>query len=231
MVHHRSLTILVVVAFILIFSTVFVQAERPDKPGKPGMDACLAKVDELEQIIAEQQATIEALLDAYKNYAPVMKTGQTKMQWYGDDAVWQRGVEPPVPRFTNNGDGTVTDNLTRSVWLEDANCFGEQSWIDALDLSNDLKAGDCGLTDGSVKGDWRLPNRNELLSLVDIETGDVHMADVTAFRNVIGSSYHTSSTMEYNYPAVSYDVSMAFGTSCMMGKNEFFYVWPVRDPK
>jgi hypothetical protein len=91
MVHHRNLIVLATVAFVLIFSMASVQAGPLSKPGNPGPPGCLAKVNELEQIIAEQQATIEALLDAYKNYAPVMKTGQTKMQWYGDDAVWQRG--------------------------------------------------------------------------------------------------------------------------------------------
>ena len=33
-------------------------------------------------------------------------------------------------------------------------------------LYDGLASGSCGLTDGSVAGDWRLPNINELLSLV-----------------------------------------------------------------
>ena len=33
-------------------------------------------------------------------------------------------------------------------------------------LCNDLADGSCGLTDGSQPGDWRLPNVNELYSLI-----------------------------------------------------------------
>ena len=29
-------------------------------------------------------------------------------------------------RFTDNGDGTVTDNLTALIWLKNANCFGAE---------------------------------------------------------------------------------------------------------
>jgi hypothetical protein len=46
--------------------------------------------------------------------APVPKTGQTTSYAIGDDGDLERGVEkPPLKdRFTDNGDGTVLDNLT-----------------------------------------------------------------------------------------------------------------------
>ena len=34
-------------------------------------------------------------------------------------------MQSPSPRFTDNNDGTVTDNLTGLVWLKNANLFGE----------------------------------------------------------------------------------------------------------
>ena len=40
--------------------------------------------------------------------APVPKTGQTISYAAGDDGALQKGVTWPVPRFTDNGDGTVT---------------------------------------------------------------------------------------------------------------------------
>ena len=58
MVNHRNLILLAVVAFILVFSIASVQAGPSSKPGKPGLDACLAKVSELEQTIADKEATI-----------------------------------------------------------------------------------------------------------------------------------------------------------------------------
>ena len=76
----------------------------------------------------------------------------------------------PVPRFTDNLNGTITDNLTGLIWLKDAKCFGLLNWQTALDRAKGLADGTCGLTDNSVAGDWRVPNRNELTSLLDSST-------------------------------------------------------------
>ena len=37
----------------------------------------------------------------------------------------------------------------------------------ALRCANKLNSGECGLSDGSVEGDWRLPNVREMQSLID----------------------------------------------------------------
>ena len=79
----------------------------------------------------------------------------------------RRGVAWPNPRFTDNSNGTVTDNLTGLIWLKNANCFGTQTWANALSAANTLNSGECGLTDGSAEGDWRLPNVREQQSLID----------------------------------------------------------------
>jgi hypothetical protein len=84
----------------------------------------------------------------------------------GQDGKLRMGVSFPSPRFTKNGNGTVTDNLTGLIWLEDPDCFGMLKWYDAMMAAYNLKSGDCGLTDGSTQGSWRLPNANEMLSLV-----------------------------------------------------------------
>lgn len=72
-----------------------------------------------------------------------------------------------APRFTINGDGTVTDNRTGLVWLRDAFCLeinndgAGYNWDDAMDNIYFLKDPDCGLSDGSDYGDWRLPTIKE----------------------------------------------------------------------
>ena len=43
--------------------------------------------------------------------ALVPQTGQTAIFATGDDGDVAAGIKSPVPRFTDNGDGTVTDNL------------------------------------------------------------------------------------------------------------------------
>jgi len=97
--------------------------------------------------------------------AAVPKTGQTTLYADGDDGDLEKGVAWPNPRFTDNIDGTVTDNLTGLVWLKDANAFGTRNWATALTDCATLNSGEAGLSDGSVEGDWRLPNLHELESL------------------------------------------------------------------
>jgi hypothetical protein len=70
----------------------------------------------------------------------------------------KRGEWCAVPRFTDNGDGTVTDNMTGLIWLEDTNCPGGTiDWSAGLTFASPLydgstgdSGGDCGLSDGSV---------------------------------------------------------------------------------
>jgi hypothetical protein len=40
----------------------------------------------------------------------------------GQDGDQPRGAVWPTPRFTDNANGTVTDNLTGLIWLKDADC-------------------------------------------------------------------------------------------------------------
>ncbi|MBM9518948.1 DUF1566 domain-containing protein [Desulforhopalus vacuolatus] len=69
----------------------------------------------------------------------------------------------PATHFTNNGNGTVTDNYTGLVWLS-ALSRDTYTWEEALACVNALNAagGYAGMTD------WRLPNIRELFSLVDV---------------------------------------------------------------
>jgi len=174
----------------------------------------------------------------YDAPAPVLATGQT-MSWSGDDdADLQMGVAWPVPRFTINGDGTVTDNLTDLVWLSDATCFGEIVWADAISAANQLNSGRCGLTDGSQAGDWRLPNLRELESLVAYQyfypplsntagTGQVAAGDpFTSFPNGVAC---WSSTAVAGSDTV-HKIRFYRGETGSTSKNSAgHYGWPVRD--
>ncbi len=51
-------------------------------------------------------------------------TGQVTSYAAGDDGGFQAGEPWPSPRFIDNGDGTVTDQLTGLMWLQNANIFG-----------------------------------------------------------------------------------------------------------
>ena len=56
----------------------------------------------------------------------VPKTGRQHRMQPAMMATTKKGVAWPNPRFTDNGNGTVTDNLTGLIWLKNANCFGKE---------------------------------------------------------------------------------------------------------
>ncbi len=177
-------------------------------------------------------------------YAPVPKTGQTATYATGDDGDLEKGVAWPTPRFTDNGNGTVTDNLTGLVWTKDANMFGLLKWYDgstypACEACATLNSGEHGLTDGSVEGDWRLPNLRELQSLIHYGFFD------PALPNTLGtgqwtegdpftdvqSSYYWSSTTGAGYPSYAWSVYFVGGGVYYGGKGNGLYVWCVRGGK
>jgi hypothetical protein len=160
--------------------------------------------------------------------APVPKTGQVTSYETGDDGDLQMGVTWPTPRLEDKGNGTVKDMLTGLIWLKDANCFGYIYWNEAMDASNNLATGQCGLSDDSVAGDWRLPNLRELHSLVDYGNYIPALPSGHPFTNVQSSSYYWSSTSLalYGYHAMSVD--MSFGGVQSNDKGNEDYVWPVR---
>ena len=144
----------------------------------------------------------------------------------GQDGEYQMGVSVD-PRFADNGDGTVTDNLTDLIWLKNADCFGQQNWTTALSDANTLADGSCLLTDGSVAGDWRLPNVRELQSLIDYGQYNPALPPGHPFSGV-QSSYYWSSTSYVYYPGVAWFVYLNNGVVSFNSKTGTYYVWPVR---
>jgi hypothetical protein len=88
----------------------------------------------------------------------------------GQDGDVQAGVALPTPRFKDNRDGTVTDRLTNLRWLKDLNCLGMPSWSEGFTRIAYLNTGvnfSCAEYTAGTFGDWRMPNINELLSLIN----------------------------------------------------------------
>ena len=134
-------------------------------------------------------------LRAGDKLASLPRTGQTTSYASGDDVAAAKGVAWPGSRFTDNANGTVTDHLTGLVWLKDAGCFSPTAWASALAAANQLASGACGLTDGSTAGQWRMPNANELESLVDVSQVNPALSSAHPFTHVdLGAAYWTSTT-------------------------------------
>ena len=154
----------------------------------------------------------------------------------GDDRDFEKGMVWPNPRFTDNGDGTVTDNLTGLIWLKDANPFGPRAWSDALIDCKALANGICGLTDGSVAGDWRLPNIKELQSLIKVgvfnpplpdTVGRGKWSDGDPFSGVQSLHYWSATTFAFNTD-YAWNVYFYYGDVSLGLKTNDDYVWPVR---
>ena len=173
--------------------------------------------------------------------AAVPKTGQTdSFGIIGTDGDLEKGVAWPTPRFTDNNNGTVTDKLTKLIWMKHASALGGKTWADALIAATNLKSGDAGtgLNDGSKAGDWRLPNVRELHSLIDYGFYDPALPNTTGtgkwtegrpFQGVKSDDYWSSSSMAVG-PDNAWYVNFWTGNLYMesAGKINLKWVWCVR---
>ena len=116
------------------------------------------------------------------------------------------GATEPVPSYTDNGNGTVTDNVTGLMWEQKTADGGSRdkeithTWKDALAYCEDLILG--GFSD------WRLPNPKELERIVDLEKSNPAV-DTTYFPNTKNGFYWTGTTCVgcHKFKAFAYDFS------------------------
>jgi hypothetical protein len=146
----------------------------------------------------------------------------------GEHDYQQQPAKPrPGPHFTANNNGTVTDDLTGLTWLKDANCFGAQDWDVASSLSNTLADGQCGLSDGSKAGQWRLPSRGELSGLVNSQQANSSVwLNLQGFAKVQANFYWSSSSSYSS--TIAWFTDMHYGGSFSSDTNFKYYIWPVR---
>ena len=89
-----------------------------------------------------------------------------------------------LDRYTDNGDGTVTDTSTELMWEQTGSSKG-MTWKEALAYCRDLRLG------GFM--DWRLPTAKESLSLVDYSRYDPAI-NTTFFPKTADSTYWSGTT-------------------------------------
>jgi hypothetical protein len=159
--------------------------------------------------------------------APVPKTGQIVSYGSRDDGELQKGVFWPDPRFTDNLDGTVTDNSTGLVWLENGIRFSDLSFANALAACNALADDGATLTDGSVAGDWRLPNVWELGSLTDFSQIGPSLPVGHPFTISNAGTFWSSTTSATNSNR-AWAMGMGIGKITSAPKGQLNQVWPVR---
>ena len=141
--------------------------------------------------------------------------------FYGQDAQYQ-GAEPA---YRDNGDGTVTDLNTGLMWMRatadtdndgDIDSGDELDWQPACDYCDGLEY--------AGYSDWRLPDRRELMSIVD------YGRDYPAINPVFScrSSYYWSSSTYAFRPAHAWGVDFISGRVDYYYKGNDYYVRCVR---
>lgn len=168
--------------------------------------------------------------------ASVAETGQTLAYASGDDGTLRSGVSLPLPRFSEMGNGTVLDRLSGLLWLRTAACAGAMIWQDALAFVNELASPSCGLSDGSVAGDWRLPSLNELLSLANYNetpvlsdtSGQGVWSEGEPFYGLSTTTPYWTSTSRPGTSNARWEISWQGGLVAATDQSATRYVWAVR---
>ncbi|MBF0433704.1 MAG: DUF1566 domain-containing protein, partial [Fibrobacteria bacterium] len=151
--------------------------------------------------------------------------------FYGQDAHYIKNV----PAYTNNGDGTITDNVTSLMWEK---AYQVISNDEALAMADTCKTGGYA--------DWRIPTIKELYSLIlfsgtdvssgnmtDIPEGAIPFIDTTYFDfeygsngdrvidvQLLSSTKYTSTTMN--------GAETVFGVNIADGRIKGY---PLKDPR
>lgn len=155
----QSKSTVAVVLFLLISSVQFA--------------SCTQEMYEAAKTIIEMQiADVNDSVAANSHLYPVAGTNQHTFynntsainqpmagdNFYGQDANYGNNT----PSYTNNGDGTITDNITGLMWQQDPGV--KKTWDEAVAGASKFTLG--GYTD------WRLPTIKELYSLIEFSGKD-----------------------------------------------------------
>ena len=110
----------------------------------------------------------------------------------------------------------VTDSATGLEWQDDA-IGSSTTWQSAIDRCENLTLGG--------QSDWRLPNINELKTIID--RSKVNPAIISAFTQTSSDGYWSSTTTE-DYKDNAWGVYFYDGYVGSHGKDNYYYVRCVR---
>lgn len=126
-------------------------------------------------------------------------------------------------RFTDNGDGTISDKELKVVWVKDPTALGA-GFQKALTF-DEAKAACAGLSYAGHK-DWRMPTLKEEQSIRDYTRHDPAW-DKNVFAGKYDNWYWTSAECAWNKDA-AWCVNSSYGGVSSNGKSNRSYVRPVR---
>ncbi len=138
----------------------------------------------------------------------------------GQDGAILAGFPARTPRFVSQPDG-VLDQLTELIWYSQSSLGGLMNWEEALACVQELNE------KAPLESHWRLPNINELESLVDCDQHDPALPKGHPFSKT--SDIYWSSTTSVYEPDWAWALYLEKG-ALGVGHKPFarFSVWPVR---
>lgn len=144
-----------------------------------------------------------------------------------NDGSQHRGVAWPNPRFTDNGNGTVTDHLTGLMWSKDST-YSQGDWSSMVTACENATI--AGHTD------WRLPNVKELFSLFDFSRSSPSLPNGHPFTDTGARSYWSSTTPHNQFWTLSGNGQLSQFAMKVTTRNELtvtwrtdsYFAWPVR---
>lgn len=140
------------------------------------------------------------------------------------DKVVAVSLSSPLARFSlNPGYDTITDNWSKLTWARSPLAI-RRTWNQATTYISGLSLGG--------KSDWRMPTKEELLTVVDITQQNPALPVGHPFLDVQNSLYWTSSLFS-GYDTTYYYINLYTGSASyeyLNGSDSSFtyYVWPVR---
>jgi hypothetical protein len=241
-----------VVVGLLLSSAAIVVAGNLDPPSGPGDP--LSQMYTLEQIYdrLDTGAIASKMSSFTEPDAGPGATGHT-LDEVMDLAAAVGDPDPPcwdnTNRYVDCGNGTVHDQVTNLIWLQHASCLGHPDYAAANNAAAGLEDGECGLTDGSSPGDWRLPTKEEWEATVAYAvaegcTGDhspslmdtpgsgcYQSGTAKIFTGVFSAVYWSSETSDF-MPLTAWAVSLGSGDLGNHTRTSLaIFAWPVRAGK
>ncbi|MDX1812749.1 MAG: CFI-box-CTERM domain-containing protein, partial [Gammaproteobacteria bacterium] len=169
----------------------------------------------------------------------LLSTGQTKNYHENDDGAYGNGYPLTEKRFATLDDGTVLDRLSGLVWLQDATCTtpAGASWLNALEsvhsnTSDPAFFNNCpGYTKEEKDNDWRIPNINELQTLINFNFSNPAIPDDHPFTLLLDKPFWTSTSSNGQASTHAWAINLNTGSTVPdLDKTELAYAWPVRGP-
>jgi hypothetical protein len=204
-INAANLFIYIITVLLLMPCIALAGQLTPSAPPAPTMHT----MEEMYQKINALEQKVSVLYDNNVTFKPWANNTRYK--------IFDNGT------LSDPNDDMVLDTQTGLIWARNANLSnGTKNWQDAMTYCDNLVL--------AGKDDWRLPSKDELVTLLAEPYPSTLIPDLPVghpFVNVQSSWYLSSTGSEYT-PEYAWRVNMGNGNVLTYFRTSLSYVWPVR---